>query len=349
MNPSGSTDAGSLEAMVRQVIGHQDGSRFVEILPQLSDDLNEVDAVIQEALRSTYPFLTEAANYATASGGKRLRPLVILVVYRGLTSDATKPVHPLAAAFQLIHTASLVHDDLIDHAPLRRGKPSVHEAFGLPTAIVAGDYLFVRAFQLAGRYSPEVIQRCGDASADLALGEVMQENSRFDLSIDRERYLRIVTLKTANAIAAGAEAAAMVARAEPRVIRSLGEYGQALGIAFQLKDDALDMYGESDVTGKPLLSDLREGLPTLPSILAYQRLSDREREEFERLFTLRHKRQAHLLRLKELCDTAGVREPVEREAEKWVTTAIEALHAIPPSPFRDLLEAVASGSIQRKV
>lgn len=348
MSHSVEGDSTPFDVLVGQVLGLHESKRFQELIPPLSQDLKDVDLLMREVLRSSYPFLTEAANYAIASGGKRLRPLVILVAHRALNPTGATNISPLAAAFQLIHTASLVHDDVIDHAPLRRGKPSVHEAFGLPAAIVAGDYLFIRAFQLAGKYSQAVIQRCGEASADLAQGEVMQENSRFDLSVDRERYLRIVKLKTANAIAAGAEAAAMVAGADESLVRALGEYGTAMGIAFQLKDDVLDIYGESDVTGKPLLSDLREGLPTLTSILAYERLTDREREEFERLFTLRRKRQAHLLRLKDLCDAAGVKNLVDREAERWATSAVHALTSLPKNPYRDLLETMALGAVERR-
>jgi geranylgeranyl pyrophosphate synthase len=337
-----------LDILVERVLGKEDTEHFVELFPPLAKDLENVEAQIREVLHSPYSYLSEAASYATASGGKRMRPLIILVAYRALGNTDTSAVYPLAAAFQLIHTASLVHDDVIDHAALRRGKPSVHQAFGLPTAIVTGDYLFVRAFQLAGRYSPEIIQRCGEASADLSQGESMQENSRFDLTLDKDRYLRIVMLKTANAFAAGAEAAGLVARAPKAVVSGLAEFGRAMGIAFQIKDDILDAYGDRDVTGKPPFSDFREGLPTLPSILAYERLSGKARVEFERLFTIRHKRPAHLLRLKELCDASGARTVANEEAERWVSTAAHSLERVPAGPYRDLMERLAAGAVQRR-
>lgn len=337
-----------LETLVEKALGKEEKDMFLPLLPPLAQDLKDVDAEIREVLPCSYSFLTEAASYATASGGKRLRPLVIIVSYRALGFSDTKAVHSLAAAFQLIHTASLVHDDVIDHASMRRGRPSVHQAFGLTAAIVGGDYLFVRAFQLAGKYSPEVIQRCGEASADIAQGEVMQENSRFDLTIDKEHYLRMVMFKTANAFAAGAESAAMVARASPEVVRSLADFGRAMGIAFQIKDDILDAYGDRDVMGKPSFSDFREGLPTLPSILAYDMLSGKEKIEFERLFTLRHKRPVHLLRLRELCNESGARNVADAEAEKWADSATRSLRNLPRGPYRDLLEGLASGAVERK-
>jgi octaprenyl-diphosphate synthase len=337
-----------LEALVEKALGKEEKEIFLPLLPPLAQDLKDVDSEIREVMPCSYSFLTEAASYATASGGKRLRPLVICVAYRTLGFAESKPVHSLAAAFQLIHTASLVHDDVIDHASMRRGRPSVNQAFGLTAAIVSGDYLFVRAFQLAGKYSPDVIQRCGEASADIAQGEVMQENSRFDLTIDKERYLRIVMLKTANAFAAGAESAAMVAKATPDIVRSLADYGRAMGIAFQIKDDILDAYGDRDVMGKPSFSDFREGLPTLPSILAYGMLSGKEKVEFERIFTLRHKRPVHLQRLKELCNESGARAVAAAEAERWAESAARSLRNLPRGPYRDLLEGLASGAVDRK-
>ncbi|MCL4324661.1 MAG: polyprenyl synthetase family protein [Candidatus Thermoplasmatota archaeon] len=322
--------------------------QFTSIVEPLSSDLREVGDRIAEVLPSAYSFLTEAANYATASGGKYLRPLVILTTYRALGFQSTTKVQSLAASFQLIHTASLVHDDVIDHAALRRGRPSIHKAFGEPVAIVTGDYLFVRAFQLAADYGSAVIKKCGEASADLALGEVMQENSRFDMTVNKERYLRIIAHKTANAIAAGAESAAMVAGVDEEIVHSLADYGRSMGIAFQIKDDILDVFGDPEVTGKPLLADFREGLPTLPSILAYDLLPAKEKEEFEELFIVRNKRQAHLLRLRELCDAAGVRELVEDEAERWSQAAVSALQHIRPGPYRDLLEKIAEGAVRRR-
>ncbi len=338
----------SLGLLADQILGKEGMERFSEVFAPLSRDLQEVGNRISRVMPCAYSYLTEAATFATSTGGKYLRPLVILSTYRALGAEDTSPVYSLAASFQLIHTASLVHDDLIDHATLRRGRPSVHKAFGEPVAIVTGDYLFVRAFQLAAEYPRPIITMCGEASADLALGEVMQENSRFDLSIGRDRYLRIVSNKTANALAAGAEAAARVFGVEERIAHAMSDYGRAMGIAFQIKDDLLDVFGDPEVTGKPLLSDFREGLPTLPSLDAYELLPTKEREEFERLFTLRSKRQSQLLRMKELCEAAGVRALSERQAEEWSQTAINSLQNIRPGPYRDLLEKVAEGAIRRR-
>lgn len=338
-----------LEILVDQILGRESRARFGPLFAPLSRDLQDVGAKMAEVLPSSYPFLTEAATYAGSSGGKLLRPLIILVAYRALGFEDTAPVHALAASVQLIHTASLVHDDVIDHAELRRGRPSVQKAFGEHTAIVTGDYLFVRAFQLAASYPKQVILKCGEASADLAQGEVMQSNSRHDVTVDRERYLRIVSFKTANAIAAGAAATGMVADADLEVTVSLSDYGRALGIAFQFQDDLLDIYGDPEVTGKPLYSDFKEGMPTLPSVIAYERLAGREKEEFEELFTNPGKRNSHLLRMRELIDSVGAREATQEEALRWSRAAVAALKVLPPGPYRDLLEKIAVGAVERCV
>ncbi|EQD57502.1 Polyprenyl synthetase, partial [mine drainage metagenome] len=146
--------------------------------------------------------MTEAARYACSTGGKRVRPLVMAAAHRALGAETTQPIHSLAAAFQLIHTATLVHDDVIDHAETRRGRPSMPRAYGVPLAIVSGDYLFVRAFELAAEYPRSIIMRCGEACADLVEGEVLQEASRFDLSSGRAHYFRVIDRKTAAIIVA---------------------------------------------------------------------------------------------------------------------------------------------------
>ena len=205
-----------LEVLVSQTLGMASPEEFTELFPVLVQDLADVEQRIHQVLRSTYPRLTEAATYACSTGGKQIRPLLMAVTYRALGATSTQPIHSLAASFQLIHTASLVHDDVIDHAELRRGQPSMPRAFGLTAAIVAGDYLFVRAFELAADYSRSIILRCGDACAELVEGEVLQESSRFDLTTGREHYFRVVERKTAAIVAAALASVAETLRGAPR-------------------------------------------------------------------------------------------------------------------------------------
>lgn len=329
-------------------LSQKEAAPLLDILPTLGQDIADVEAVLRQALPAAYPFLSEAASYATESGGKRVRPLLMSAGFRALGPEETRPIHSLAAAFQLIHTATLVHDDVIDRAELRRGKPSVPRAFGVSAAIVAGDYLFVRAFQLAASYGPEIIVRCGEACAELAQGEMMQENSRLDLTIGRDRYLKIMALKTASIVSAGLASVAMVAEAPSRVVEGLAAYGTAVGIAFQIQDDLLDVFGDPDVTGKPRQSDWREGLPTLLSLDAHASLDGRERAEFERTFMMRKKRAADLMRLKELTDRTDARERSVDEADRCIQRALASLAEVRPGPYRELLERVARGVATRR-
>jgi octaprenyl-diphosphate synthase len=345
--PPGSADP-SLEALVTSTFGVGTSEQFADVLPVLGRDLADVDWRVAEVLGSTYARLTEAARYACSTGGKRVRPLLMATAYRALGATSTQPIHSLAAAFQLIHTATLVHDDVIDHAETRRGRPSLPRAFGLPLAIVSGDYLFVRAFELAAEYPRAIIMRCGESCAELVEGEVLQESSRFDLSTGRAHYFRIVERKTAAIIAAALASVGEIAGASPLLVSALQGYGRALGIAFQIRDDLLDLLGDADLLGKPLYSDLREGNPTLVSLEAYARLDPHHQAEFERLFQLRRKRTKHLLRLRELTLMTDAPASVAREATEWAEKGVRCLEPLPPGPYRNLLERLARGAAERR-
>ncbi|EQD26171.1 trans-hexaprenyltranstransferase [mine drainage metagenome] len=337
----------SLEALVQQTLGDAAADALADLAPILVRDLTDIDWRVAEVLGSTYAQLTEAARYACSTGGKRVRPLVMAAAHRALGAETTQPIHSLAAAFQLIHTATLVHDDVIDHAETRRGRPDA-PAYGVPLAIVSGDYLFVRAFELAAEYPRSIIMRCGEACADLVEGEVLQEASRFDLSSGRAHYFRVIDRKTAAIIVAALSSVAEIAESPPSVVEGLRAYGRALGLAFQIRDDLLDVLGDPDLLGKPLYGDLREGTPTLLSLETYARLDPRHQAEFERLFQLRRKRAKHLLRLRDLTQMTDAAEVVAREASDWVDRGIRALEVLPPGPYRRLLEQLARGAVERR-
>ncbi len=338
----------SLETLVARTLGAAPEVELSDLVAPLVQDLEVVERRLTQVLGSSYAELTEAAKYACATGGKRVRPLLMSAGFRALGQPSTAPIVSLAAAFQLIHTATLVHDDVIDHAETRRGRPSMPRAFGIPLAIVSGDYLFVRAFELAAEYPKSIILRCGESCADLVEGEVLQESSRFDLSMGRERYFRVVERKTAAIISAGLASVAEIAGAPAPQVDALATFGRMLGIAFQLRDDLLDVFGDPDLLGKPLFADYREGNPTLVSLEAYHRLDPKRQAEFEHLFQLRRKRTKHLLRLRELTELADAGGSVAREATSWADGAVRALEAIPPGPYRRLLERLARAAAERR-
>ncbi|MCI4321019.1 MAG: polyprenyl synthetase family protein [Thermoplasmata archaeon] len=337
-----------LDVILSQTVGTEFQSQLAELVPLLVRDLADIDRRMHEVLGATYPRLTDAATYACSAGGKRVRPVLMAALHRALGATDTRPVHSLAAAFQLIHTATLVHDDVIDHAEMRRGRPSLPQAFGLPLAIVAGDYLFVRAFELASEYPRSIIMRCGEACADLVEGEVLQESGRFDLTTGREHYYRVIERKTAAIVAAALGSVAEIQGAPVTVQDAAAAYGRSLGIAFQIRDDLLDVYGDSDVLGKPLYGDFREGNPTLVGLETYEGLDGNRRAEFERLFGLRRKQPGDLLRLRALVDAAGAPERVAAVARQWAERAIRSLEGLPPTPYRLLLEEMARGAAERR-
>lgn len=338
----------SIETLVAQTFGAEATREVADLLPVLSQDLTDVDWRLHQVLGSRFAQLTEAARYACATGGKRVRPLLMATAFRALGAESAQPIVSLAAAFQLIHTATLVHDDVIDHADTRRGRPSMPRAYGVPLSIVSGDYLFVRAFELAAEYPKSIILRCGESCADLVEGEVLQESARFDLSTGREHYFRVVERKTAAIISAALASCAEIKESAPPRIDALATYGRALGIAFQIRDDLLDVFGDPDLLGKPLFGDLREGNPTLVALESYARLEGRRQGEFEQLFQLRRKRTKHLLRLRELAEIAGAQEAVAGEARAWAERAARALDPLPVGPYRLLLERLAHGAAERR-
>jgi octaprenyl-diphosphate synthase len=346
--PAGDSLEPSIESLVAQTLGAEASRELTELTPMLVRDLAEVDWRLHQVLGSRYAQLTEAARYAVSTGGKRVRPLLMSVAFRALGAQSAQPIASLAAAFQLIHTATLVHDDVIDHADTRRGRPSMPRAYGIPLSIVSGDYLFVRAFELAAEYPKSIILRCGESCADLVEGEVLQESARFDLSTGREHYFRVVERKTAAIISAALASCAEIWEASPPRIDALASYGRALGIAYQIRDDLLDVFGDPDLLGKPLFGDFREGNPTLIALETFARLEGRRQGEFEELFQLRRKRTRHLLRLRELAEFAGAPVAVAREAQEWAERAAGALEPVPVGPYRNLLERLARGAAERR-
>ncbi len=340
-SPPGDGAEASFESLVAQSIGNEPLGRLTDLLPVLGRDLSEIDWRIQEILGARYATLSESAQYATQMGGKRVRPLLMSAYYRALGANSTERIHALAAAFQLIHTASLVHDDVIYHSDTRRGRPSMPRAYGVPLSIVTGDYLFVRAFELAAEYPRSVILRCGESCADLVEGEVLQEAGRFELSVGKEHYFRVVERKTAAIVAAALASCAELMGLDAEGIEAATTFGASLGITFQIRDDMLDVFGDPDLMGKPLYADFREGNPTLVALETYARLDGKRQAEFERMFQLRRKGARHLLRMRELAEVAGAEAVVGEQALWWAQRAVRALDGLPEGPYRALLERIA--------
>lgn len=234
----------------------------------IQKELRKVDDRLHELVRSQEQVLTEAALHVIDAGGKRLRPTVTILAYKCLGGKDADRIVDIATGFELIHSATLIHDDINDGGLTRRGRETVFKRFGLHDAIVTGDFLFVKAFGLGGKFDPVVVETTADACAKVAEGEVLQNRYKHRRDLTVPDYIKVIERKTAEPIRAGAMVGAYLAGGTAEQIQALGGYGLNLGIAFQIVDDILDFTGDPIRMGKPLGTDLKEGALTLPSLLA---------------------------------------------------------------------------------
>lgn len=237
----------------------------------IAADMRAVDDVIAQRLSTSVPLIGQISHYIIAAGGKRLRPALLLLICGALGYEGAQRFN-LAAVVELIHTATLLHDDVVDESTLRRGRATANESFGNPASVLVGDFLHTRSFQMmveAG--SMRIMEILSEATNVIAEGEVMQLINMHDASLDEEGYLRVIRSKTAKLFEASAQLGAVLAGSPPEVEAACATYGQALGTAFQIIDDVLDYAGNSAEMGKNIGDDLREGKATLPLIAAMQR------------------------------------------------------------------------------
>lgn len=243
----------------------------------IANDMHAVDQVISQRLDSGVPLVAQVAQYIIAAGGKRLRPALLLLISGALScQDAQK--FKLAAVVEFIHTATLLHDDVVDESRLRRGNATANETFGNAASVLVGDFLYSRAFQMMVEVqSMRIMAVLANATNIIAEGEVMQLMNMHNAELDEAGYLQVIRSKTAQLFEASARVGAILAGASPAQENAAATYGQALGTAFQVIDDVLDYDGDAHVMGKSLGDDLREGKATLPLIAAMQRGSVAER------------------------------------------------------------------------
>ena len=236
----------------------------------IGPDMKAVDAVIRERLHSEVVLVRQVAEYIIQSGGKRMRPALVLLAAGALGYQGIRH-HELAAVVEFIHTATLLHDDVVDESALRRGRDTANAAFGNAASVLVGDFLYSRAFQMMVAVDDmRVMKVLSDATNVIAEGEVLQLMNCHDADVDEARYMQVIHYKTAKLFEAAAQLGALLAGAKPEAEVALAQYGMHLGTAFQLIDDVLDYSGEQADTGKSLGDDLAEGKPTLPLIYVMQ-------------------------------------------------------------------------------
>jgi octaprenyl-diphosphate synthase len=314
----------------------------------IKDELRLVEEEIVRSVQSRQPLLTEIALHVVRSGGKRLRPGICLLAFRAVGGHDIDKMIKLAAAFELIHSATLVHDDINDGAETRRGHIAAYRKYGLQRALIAGDFLFVKGFRLGGvMEAEEVVEMVADACAHMAESEMLQIDVEYDLNTPLETYLKIIEGKTARPIEASARVGAYVGEGTPNQIAALGVYGIHIGHAFQIVDDILDITGRESDLGKRRGMDILDSKPNLPLMIAMQGHYPGSKRVKE-IFMQAHKTPEEVEEALDLVRATDAVEVARKHAADFQSIALGALTEVPPSVYRDALTTLANTVLDRK-
>ena len=313
----------------------------------VASDMNAVNSVILTRMQSDVPLIPELAGHLIAGGGKRMRPMLTLACAKLLDYHGERH-HKLAATVEFIHTATLLHDDVVDQSGLRRGRRTANMIWGNAASVLVGDFLFSRSFELMVEDgSLRVLRILSNASAVIAEGEVNQLTAQRRIDTSEERYLEIISAKTAVLFAAACRIAAVVAEREPAVEDALDRYGRYLGIAFQLVDDILDYESDGEAMGKDAGDDFRDGKVTLPVILAHARASDEDRLFLREAIEGLRNDDADLVRATGILQRSGALSETAARARQYSQRAIDALAAFPNGIAKAALIEAAQFAVAR--
>ena len=305
-----------------------------------------MDAVIEQRLASDVPLVGQISRYIVAAGGKRLRPALLLLMCGALNCRSEQRLN-LAAVVEFIHTATLLHDDVVDESTLRRGRPTANEAFGNPASVLVGDFLYSRAFQMMVlAQDMRVMQVLSEATNVIVEGEVQQLMNMHDASLSETQYLNVIRSKTAKLFEASARLAAILAGSSPGIEAACAEYGQALGTAFQVIDDVLDYDGDVIAMGKNLGDDLREGKVTLPLIVAMERGSPADHQMIS--LAIEEGGVEQLDAIVAIVRSTGAIETTRLRAAQEAQRAIDAASSLPDNVYRQALIDLAAQLLVRR-
>ena len=311
----------------------------------MAGELSKVDDVIRARLSSDVALIEQISHYIIGAGGKRIRPRLVLLFASALGFDGPQK-YELAATVEFIHTATLLHDDVVDESSLRRGRQTANAMFGNAASVLVGDFLYSRAFQMMVSVDRmRVLDVLADATNVIAEGEVLQLMNMHDPDTTVEEYLRVIRFKTAKLFEASARLGAVLADAAPDVEEACADYGRALGTAFQLVDDLLDYEGRTEELGKNVGDDLREGKPTLPLLVAMSKGTEAERAMIRR--AIEHGEVDRLGEIIELVRRTGALEATRQAARAEIQRAQDRLAVLPPSDARNFLLELAARSVER--
>lgn len=315
------------------------------IAQSIAADMESVNTVIRQRLHSEVSLVNQIAEYIISAGGKRIRPVLVLLLanaygYRGTAH------HELAAVVEFIHTATLLHDDVVDESSMRRGRQTANALFGNAASVLVGDFLYSRSFQMmVGLDNMRVMRILSDATNVIAEGEVLQLLNMHDPDVTHESYLKVIRSKTAKLFEAAAELGALVGGASDAQIDAAGEYGRSLGTAFQLIDDVLDYAGDAAEIGKNLGDDLREGKPTLPLIWLMENGTLAQRQLVRSC--IEHGDEEQFDAVLAAVSTSGALDYTRTQAEAAARRAAEAISGLPDSIYKSSLLQLCSFAVDR--
>jgi octaprenyl-diphosphate synthase len=319
------------------------GSNGAVDLRLIADDLAQVETKMERLLVSREPLLSEVAAHLIGGGGKRVRPAVALLVFKACGGRDVTDMIDVAIALELIHSATLLHDDIIDGGETRRGRPSAYQRYGLANTLVTGDFLFSKAFELCGRFEERIVRWAADACISLTEGEIMQGRFRRNPATTLDDYLEIIARKTASLFAQGARVAAHLAGVDARGTEAMALCGFNIGMAFQVVDDILDVEGDAR-TGKPVGIDLRDGNPSLPLVLAVA-----QDPEVRRVFTSQDATEPEVHAALQRVRALDVLSAVRRLAEDYTDRARRLLEDLPFSSYRQALADIIAEVEERRL
>ncbi len=308
-------------------------------------DMAEVDQVIHRRLASKVALVNQISHYIVSAGGKRVRPMLLLLI-AGALGNRSAERHELAAVVEFIHTATLLHDDVVDESDLRRGRKTANALFGNAASVLVGDFLYSRAFQMmVSTNRMRVMEILAEATNVIAEGEVLQLINMHDPDISVDDYLRVIEYKTAKLFEAAARLGAVITDAPAEVEAACASYGRALGTAFQLIDDLLDYEGSTAELGKNIGDDLREGKPTLPLLVAMQRGTPEQSALIRQ--AIEHGEVERMPDIVEIVKATGALDATREAAQAQVDQAQRCLDALPASEWRQALLELSFDSIHR--
>lgn len=319
---------------------------ITQIQEIVSNDLKKVNSIIIENIGNEVPMISELSTHILASGGKRIRPMITLLTSKLCNYNGDNHLS-LAACIEFIHTATLLHDDVIDESKLRRGVATANDIFGNKTSVLVGDFLFSRSFELmVANGSKKILEVLSSASSTIAKGEVLQLTTVNDCNTSRETYLNIINSKTASLFAAAAEISGILAEKTNNIQNALLTYGQKLGIAFQLTDDALDYIGSENL-GKDIGDDFKEGKLTLPIIICIRKANKEEKIFWKKTIEDLNQTDLDLNKALDLIKKHNAIEETMSLANQYSSEAINALEVFPHSEAKLALESLAQIAVNR--